>query len=132
MSWTISDDDIQAIKILQRDGQKSLTDLVREIYGIEVDENGKEDNADRLKKLNRFKNHLKIMVNEGFLTMDTAKTKTSSRAITVYSLNNNVVIGRGALVVVTDSKLDFTEIGNILKITNPNGITAILPIEKLE
>lgn len=130
MSWTISSDDVKAIQILQRDGQKSLTDLVREIYGIELDKNGKENNADRLKKLNHFKNHLKIMVNEGFLVADIAKTKTSNRAITVYSLNGDVVIGRGALMVVTDSKLDFTEIGNILKITNSNGITAILPINE--
>lgn len=128
MSWSISDDDIKAIQILQRDGQKSLTDLVREIYGIELLANGKEDNTDRLKKLNRFKNHLKIMVSEGFLVVNTAKTKTSSRAITVYSLNGSVVIGRGALMVVTGTKLDFTEIGSILKITNSDGITAILPI----
>lgn len=130
MSWTISSDDVKAIQILQRDGQKSLTDLVREIYGIELDKNGKENNADRLKKLNHFKNHLRIMVNEGFLVANSAKTKTSNRAITVYSLNSDVVIGRGALMVVTDSKLDFTEIGNILKITNSNGITAILPINE--
>lgn len=128
MSWTISSDDIRAIEILKRDGQKSLTDLVREIYGIEVDENGKENNADRLKKLNRFKNHLRIMVSEGFICTDTAKTESSNRPITVYSLSNSVVIGKGALLVVTDAGIDFTEIGQILKVIGPNGTAAILPI----
>lgn len=128
MSWTISTDDIRAIEILKRDGQKSLTDLVREIYGIEVDENGKEDNADRLKKLNRFKNHLKIMIAEGFICTTQAKTETSNRPITVYYLNESVIIGKGALLVITDAGIDFTEIGQILKVIGPNGTTAILPI----
>lgn len=128
MSWTISSDDIRAIEILRRDGQKSLTDLVREIYGIEVDENGKEDNADRLKKLNRFKNHLRIMVSEGFICTSMAKTETSTRPITVYSLSESVVIGKGALLVVTDAGIDFTEIGQILKVIGPDGTAAILPI----
>lgn len=128
MTWTISSDDIRAIEILRRDGQKSLTDLVREIYGIDVDENGKEDNADRLKKLNRFKNHLKIMVSEGFICTSMAKTETSNRSITVYSLSNSVVIGKGALLVVTDNGIDFTEIGQILKVIGPDGTAAILPI----
>lgn len=128
MTWTISGDDIRAIEILRRDGQKSLTDLVRDIYGIELDDDGKENNADRLKKLNRFKNHLKIMVNEGFMQTGIAKTETSTRQITVYSLSDSVVIGKGALLVVTDAGIDFTEIGQILKVIRPDGTAAILPI----
>ena len=48
--------------------------------------------------------------------------------ITVYSLSNSVVIGKGALLVVTDAGIDFTEIGQILKVIGPNGTAAILPI----
>lgn len=128
MTWTISSDDIQAIKILKRDGQKSLTDLVREIYGIELDDNGKENNSDRLKKLNRFKNHLKIMVSEGFLCTGMSKTETSTRPITVYFLSDNMVIGKGVLMIVTEGGVDFTEIGQTLKVVRPDGTTAILPI----
>ena len=126
--WTINPDDIKAIEILQREGQRSLTDLVREIYGIEVDENGKEDNADRLKKLNRFKKHLKIMVDDGFLQAHQAKTETSTRTITVYSLSDEMIIGKGALLIITEEGIDFTQIGQILKITKPDGKAAILPI----
>jgi hypothetical protein len=128
MAWQINPEDLRAIEILDAEGPRSLTDLVREIYGIEVGEDGKDDNKDRLKKINRFKKHLSIMVNEGFLETSIAKTESSNHPNTVYSIAKEIVRGKGILLILNDDGVDLTEIGRILKIIKSDGKAAILPL----
>jgi len=127
MSWSINPDDVQAIEILDSFGPKTLTDLVREIYGIETGQDGKEDNGDRLKKINRFKKHLKIMMKEGFLETETSKTERN-QPITVYKIAEGIIRGRGILLILNDEGVDMTQIGRILKVSKGDGKTAILPL----
>lgn len=128
MTWKVNPEDIKAIELLDRKGEQSLTDLVREIYGIEIGEDGKEDNNDRLKKLNRFKKHLKILVEDGFLQTEIAKTNSSNHPITVYSLSKEIIRGKGILLIMNDDGLDVTQIGRIIKILKSDGKVAILPL----
>jgi hypothetical protein len=128
MTWQINPEDLKAIEILDAEGSRSLTDLVREIYGIDVGEDGKDDNKDRLKKINRFKKHLSIMVNEGFLEKGTAKTESSNHPITVYSISKDIIRGKGILLILNDDGIDLTEIGRILKVIKADGKAAILPL----
>jgi hypothetical protein len=128
MSWKINPEDLKAIAILDRGGQKSLTDLVRDIYGIDLDEDGKEDNSDRLRKINRFKKHINYLVDDGFIQASQAKTETSTRPVTVYSLVDGMIRGKGILLIMNDDGIDVTEIGRIIKISKPDGKSAILPI----
>ena len=128
MAWQINPEDLKAIEILDAEGSRSLTDLVREIYGIEMGEDGKDDNKDRLKKLNRFKKHLNIMVAEGFIEKSTAKTESSNHPITVYSISKEIIRGKGILLILNDDGIDLTEIGRILKVIKVDGKAAILPL----
>jgi hypothetical protein len=128
MTWQINPEDLKAIELLDLKGFQSLTDLVREIYGIELGEDGKDDNKDRLKKINRFKKHLSIMVEEGFIEKSTAKTESSNHPITVYSISKEIIRGKGILLVFAESGLDVTEVGRILKGTKPDGTAMILPL----
>jgi hypothetical protein len=128
MAWKINPEDLKAIELLDLKGFQSLTDLVREIYGIEMGEDGKDDNKDRLKKINRFKKHLSIMVEEGFIEKSTAKTESSNHPITVYSISKEIIRGKGILLILNDDGVDLTEIGRILKVIKPDGKAAILPL----
>lgn len=128
MPWQISSDDLKAIELLDMKGLQSLTDLVREIYGIEMGEDGKDDNKDRLKKINKFKSHLNRMVEDGFIEKSKANTQRSNHAVSVYSIPKEVVRGKGILLILNDDGVDLTEIGRILKILKPDGKVAILPL----
>lgn len=128
MTWTMNKEDLQAIQILYENGGRSVTDLVREIHGIELDASGKENNGDRLKKINRFKNHLANMVADGFLATGIAKTESSNHPVTVYSLAEGIIRGKGVLLIFSEDGIDLTEIGKIIKIQKPDGKAAILPL----
>jgi len=128
MVWKINPEDLKAIELLDLKGFQSLTDLVREIYGIEIGEDGKDDNKDRLKKINRFKKHLSIMVDEGFIEKSTAKTESSNHPVTVYAISKDIIRGKGILLILNDDGVDLTEIGRILKIIKSDGKAAILPL----
>lgn len=128
MPWKINPEDLKAIEILDAKGEQSLTDLVREIYGIEVGTDGKDDNGDRLKKINKFKTHLNHMVAEGFIEKSIAITESSNRPITVYSISKDIIRGKGILLILNDDGVDLTEIGRILKIIKSDGKASILPL----
>ena len=128
MVWKINPEDLKAIELLDVKGCQSLTDLVREIYGIESGEDGKDDNKDRLKKLNRFKKHLSNMVKEGFIETSIATTESSNHPITVYSISKDIILGKGILLILNGDGVDLTEIGRILKIIKSDGKAAILPL----
>jgi hypothetical protein len=128
MTWQMNKEDLKAIELLYANGGRSVTDLVREIYGIELDADGKENNGDRLKKINRFKTHLKSMVDDGFLETSIAKTESSNHPVTVYSLADGIIRGKGVLLIFSEDGIDLTEIGKIIKIQKPDGKAAILPL----
>lgn len=120
MTWTMAPEDVKAIEILQNDGPKSLTDLVKEIYGVESD-------ADLHRKINLFKKHLSSMVRDGFLETSTARTE-NNRPITVYGISRSSIIGKGALLIINDDGIDLTEIGKIIKVPVEDGKSIILPL----
>jgi len=100
-NWSLNQADVRAIEILEKGEPRSLTELVQEIYGIESD-------ADRHRKINAFKKHLDRLVADGFLSTSQSKNDMN-RLVTVYSISENVIIGKGGLLIVNDYGMDFTE-----------------------
>jgi hypothetical protein len=119
-NWILNEADVKAIEILERGEPRSLTELVQEIYGIESD-------ADRHRKINAFKKHLDRMVADGFLAKKQSKNDTN-RKVTVYSLSENVIIGKGGLLIINDSGMDFTELGKMIKVIKGDGKDLVLPL----
>ena len=101
-NWSLNQADVRAIEILEKGEPRSLTELVQEIYGIESD-------ADRHRKINAFKKHLDRLVADGFLSTSQSKNDMN-RLVTVYSISENVIIGKGGLLIVNDYGMDFTEL----------------------
>lgn len=119
-NWILNEADVKAIEILERGEPRSLTELVQEIYGIESD-------ADRHRKINAFKKHLDRLVTDGFLSTSQAKNDMN-RLVTVYSLSENVIIGKGGLLIINDSGMDFTELGKMIKVIKEDGKDLVLPL----
>lgn len=119
-NWILNEADVKAIEILERGDPRSLTELVQEIYGIESD-------ADRHRKINSFKKHLDRLVADGFLSTSQAKNDMN-RPVTVYSLSENVIIGKGGLLIINDSGMDFTELGKMIKVIKEDGKDLVLPL----
>ena len=119
-NWVLNEADVKAIEILEKGEPKSLTELVQEIYGIESD-------ADRHRKINAFKKHLDRLVADGFLSTGQAKNDMN-RPVTVYSLSENVIIGKGGLLIINDTGMDFTELGKMIKVIKEDGKDLVLPL----
>ena len=102
-NWSLNQADVRAIEILEKGEPRSLTELVQEIYGIESD-------ADRHRKINAFKKH------------------DMNRLVTVYSISENVIIGKGGLLIVNDYGMDFTELGKMIKVVKEDGKDLVLPL----
>ena len=119
-NWILNEADVKAIEILERGEPRSLTELVQEIYGIESD-------ADRHRKINAFKKHLDRLVADGFLSTGQAKNDMN-RPVTVYSLSENVIIGKGGLLIINDAGMDFTELGKMIKVVKEDGKDLVLPL----
>ena len=119
-NWSLNQADVRAIEILERGEPRSLTELVQEIYGIESD-------ADRHRKINAFKKHLDRLVADGFLSTSQSKNDMN-RLVTVYSISENVIIGKGGLLIVNDYGMDFTELGKMIKVVKEDGKDLVLPL----
>ena len=119
-NWSLNQADVRAIEILEKGEPRSLTELVQEIYGIESD-------ADRHRKINAFKKHLDRLVADGFLSTSQSKNDMN-RLVTVYSISENVIIGKGGLLVVNDYGMDFTELGKMIKVVKEDGKDLVLPL----
>ena len=119
-NWSLNIADIKAIEILEKGEPRSLTELVQEIYGIESD-------ADRHRKINAFKKHLDRLVADGFLSTSQSKNDMN-RLVTVYSISENVIIGKGGLLIVNDYGMDFTELGKMIKVVKEDGKDLVLPL----
>lgn len=119
-NWSLNQADVRAIEILEKGEPRSLTELVQEIYGIESD-------ADRHRKINAFKKHLDRLVADGFLSTGQAKNDMN-RPVTVYSLSENVIIGKGGLLIINDAGMDFTELGKMIKVIKEDGKDLVLPL----
>ena len=119
-NWSLNQADVKAIEILEKGEPKSLTELVQEIYGIESD-------ADRHRKINAFKKHLDRLVADGFLSTSHSKNDMN-RLVTVYSISENVIIGKGGLLIVNDYGMDFTELGKMIKVVKEDGKDLVLPL----
>ena len=119
-NWSLNQADVRAIEILEKGEPRSLTELVQEIYGIESD-------ADRHRKINAFKKHLDRLVADGFLSTSQSKNDMN-RLVTVYSISENVIIGKGGLLIVNDYGLDFTELGKMIKVVKEDGKDLVLPL----
>jgi len=119
-NWSLNQADVKAIEILEKGEPRSLTELVQEIYGIESD-------ADRHRKINAFKKHLDRLVADGFLSTSQSKNDMN-RLVTVYSISENVIIGKGGLLIVNDYGMDFTELGKMIKVVKEDGKDLVLPL----
>ena len=119
-NWSLNQADVRAIEILEKGEPRSLTELVQEIYGIESD-------ADRHRKINAFKKHLDRLVADGFLSTSQSKIDMN-RLVTVYSISENVIIGKGGLLIVNDYGMDFTELGKMIKVVKEDGKDLVLPL----
>ena len=119
-NWSLNQADVRAIEILEKGEPRSLTELVQEIYGIESD-------ADRHRKINAFKKHLDRLVADGFLSTSQSKNYMN-RLVTVYSIYENVIIGKGGLLIVNDYGMDFTELGKMIKVVKEDGKDLVLPL----
>ena len=119
-NWSLNHADVRAIEILEKGEPRSLTELVQEIYGIESD-------ADRHRKINAFKKHLDRLVADGFLSTSQSKNDMN-RLVTVYSISENVIIGKGGLLIVNDYGMDFTELGKMIKVVKEDGKDLVLPL----
>ena len=119
-NWSLNQADVRAIEILEKGEPRSLTELVQEIYGIESD-------ADRHWKINAFKKHLDRLVADGFLSTSQSKNDMN-RLVTVYSISENVIIGKGGLLIVNDYGMDFTELGKMIKVVKEDGKDLVLPL----
>ena len=119
-NWSLNQADVRAIEILEKGEPRSLTELVQEIYGIESD-------ADRHRKINAFKKHLDRLVADGFLSTSQSKNDMN-RLVTVYSISENVIIGKGGLLIVNDYGMDFTELGKMIKVVKEDGKDLVLPL----
>lgn len=119
-NWSLNQADVRAIEILEKGEPRSLTELVQEIYGIESD-------ADRHRKINAFKKHLDRLVADGFLSTSQSKNDMN-RLVTVYSISENVIIGKGGLLIVNDYGMDFTELGKMIKVIKEDGRDLVLPL----
>jgi predicted ArsR family transcriptional regulator len=119
-NWSLNQADVRAIEILEKGEPRSLTELVQEIYGIESD-------ADRHRKINAFKKHLDRLVADGFLSTSQSKNDMN-RLVTVYSISENVIIGKGGLLIVDDYGMDFTELGKMIKVVKEDGKDLVLPL----
>lgn len=119
-NWSLNQADVRAIEILEKGEPMSLTELVQEIYGIESD-------ADRHRKINAFKKHLDRLVADGFLSTSQSKNDMN-RLVTVYSISENVIIGKGGLLIVNDYGMDFTELGKMIKVVKEDGKDLVLPL----
>ena len=119
-NWSLNQADVKAIQILEKGEPRSLTELVQEIYGIESD-------ADRHRKINAFKKHLDRLVADGFLSTSQSKNDMN-RLVTVYSISENVIIGKGGLLIVNDYGMDFTELGKMIKVVKEDGKDLVLPL----
>ena len=119
-NWSLNQADVRAIEILEKGEPRSLTELVQEIYGI-------ESYADRHRKINAFKKHLDRLVADGFLSTSQSKNDMN-RLVTVYSISENVIIGKGGLLIVNDYGMDFTELGKMIKVVKEDGKDLVLPL----
>ena len=119
-NWSLNQADVRAIEILEKGEPRSLIELVQEIYGIESD-------ADRHRKINAFKKHLDRLVADGFLSTSQSKNDMN-RLVTVYSISENVIIGKGGLLIVNDYGMDFTELGKMIKVVKEDGKDLVLPL----
>ena len=119
-NWSLNQADVRAIEILEKGEPRSLTELVQEIYGIESD-------ADRHRKINAFKKHIDRLVADGFLSTSQSKNDMN-RLVTVYSISENVIIGKGGLLIVNDYGMDFTELGKMIKVVKEDGKDLVLPL----
>ena len=119
-NWSLNQADVRAIEILEKGEPRSLTELVQEIYGIESD-------ADRHRKINAFKKHLDRLVADGFLSTSQSKNDMN-RLVTVYSISEIVIIGKGGLLIVNDYGMDFTELGKMIKVVKEDGKDLVLPL----
>ena len=119
-NWSLNQADVRAIEILEKGEPRSLTELVQEIYGIESD-------ADRHRKINAFKKHLDRLVADGFLSTSHSKNDMN-RPVTVYILSENVIIGKGGLLIINESGMDFTELGKMIKVVKEDGKDLVLPL----
>ena len=119
-NWSLNQADVRAIEILEKGEPRSLTELVQEIYGIESD-------ADRHRKINAFKKHLDRLVADGFLSTSQSKNDMN-RLVTVYSISENVIIGKGGLLIVNDYGMDFTELGKMIQVVKEDGKDLVLPL----
>ena len=119
-NWSLNQADVRAYEILEKGEPRSLTELVQEIYGIESD-------ADRHRKINAFKKHLDRLVADGFLSTSQSKNDMN-RLVTVYSISENVIIGKGGLLIVNDYGMDFTELGKMIKVVKEDGKDLVLPL----
>ena len=127
-TWQITPEDQQALQIIFRDGEKCLSDLVREIYGIDTGKDGKELVDDKLKKINMFKNHLKKLCDDGFLQTRISKTERSRHKVTVYFMPSEIIIGKGILLILNDAGIDVTQLRQVMKYAKPDGESFILPL----
>ena len=118
--WILNEADVRAIEILEKGEPKSLTELVQEIYGIESD-------ADRHRKIIAFKKDLDRLVADGFLSASRSKNDMN-RPVTVYVLSENVIIGKGGLLIINESGMDFTELGKMIKVVKEDGKDLVLPL----
>ena len=51
-----------------------------------------------------------------------------NRLVTVYSISENVIIGKGGLLIVNDYGMDFTELGKMIKVVKEDGKDLVLPL----
>ena len=67
------------------------------------------------------------MVADGFLSTSHSKNDMN-RPVTVYILSENVIIGKGGLLIINESGMDFTELGKMIKVVKEDGKDLVLPL----
>ncbi|MDD5527329.1 MAG: hypothetical protein PHE11_08020, partial [Candidatus Omnitrophica bacterium] len=64
---------------------------------------------------------------DGFLSTSHSKNDMN-RPVTVYILSENVIIGKGGLLIINESGMDFTELGKMIKVVKEDGKDLVLPL----
>jgi len=67
------------------------------------------------------------LVADGFLSTSHSKNDMN-RPVTVYILSENVIIGKGGLLIINESGMDFTELGKMIKVVKEDGKDLVLPL----
>jgi hypothetical protein len=118
LSWNITEEDIKAIELIITNGPMALTELVRELFGI-------EDNDDRLRKINRFRIHLEHLVNNNFLEIKDLPDENVGRNLKKYCIPGNVVIGPGLITIFTGDGYDVSNFGVTMKFEHDEKVTLL-------